>query len=589
MTSIMVSPVGKAIRRKENEKQKPTVQIQARSARPKNSTLHIGPTNSGKTYNALNEMFHSFRNNPTLTHAYAGPLRMLAYEVYEKMVAEFGEENVGYITGEEQINPTAKLLACTVEMIPQQGYTIVLDEAHWLIDPSRGHEWGEVLGGYDYENFHVILAKEAVEAVEALLSDSLHIVRKEYERKTDLFYRGKINKYDIPHKTAVVCFSKKAVYSVATMLASVGHKVGVLYGMLPLAARKAQIEKYIQGDYDIIVTTDVIGHGINLPIDNVVFVQTEKFDGTKVRDLMTWEIGQIAGRAGRYGLSKQGSVYALEGWDDPIDTKLLMKGIDVGAGRAKSDLRITDRIIAPKLSHLNITNPAETLQALKEWHEIVQEQYSPYNITPADLSNAHKIIITIADYYGLRVEGYRHGAEWGCSKEDLWALINGPYQSNSDTLIPIFQWLTTQNRDKSAILTGVFYDTVEILNTRKTRKKEPSNRRTRQYNQHKKELVNTYDISNFEKVAQTIAELKMTHVIYQTAGSLMWSELLEYEERINTVLTTLIQETITTPLYGQCERCGDTTNAWFTLCEDCYQNRHNQNTPKTQKTGRILV
>lgn len=572
MTSTMVAPAGKLHSKKGNShaKQEPDIRIQTRTVPPETATLHIGPTNSGKTFNALNEMFHSYRNNPHKTHIYAGPLRMLAYEVYEKMVKEFGEENVGYITGEEQHNPTAKLLACTIEMTPPNGHTLVIDEAHWLIDPARGHEWGEALAGYEYENFHIILAKEAIPAVEALLADVGTLHKKEYERKTALHYRGKINKHDIPPKTAVVCFNKKTVYSVATALASVGHKVGILYGLLPLAARRAQIEKYVNGEYDIIVTTDVIGHGINLPIDNVVFVQTEKFDGNTVRDLKTWEIGQIAGRAGRYGLSKEGSVYSLNGWSDTIDIKLLTKGVDVGAGRAKSDLNITNRIIAPKLKDLNITDPSEMLHALNVWEQKVFNTYPDNSVIPADLTNTKKVITTIANHYGLNTENYRAGTMWRCTTTDLWSLANGPYKGDSETLPPIYDWLTNPRRDKSATLTGVFYDAVDILNTHRTKPAPRHNKKHARQQVRKRELLATNHISNFEKVAKVIAELKITHVIYGNAGSLLWSELIEHEERINTALTNLIQETIITPQYGVCETCGSMTTAWFSLCEECY-------------------
>lgn len=334
--------------------------------------FRVGPTNSGKTFTALENLFSAFEADPTGRYVYAGPLRMLAFEVYGKMVERFGAENVGFLTGDAQINPEAALIACTVEMTPESGQMIVLDEAHWCIQQSRGDRWTHLMTQGSFQHFEVICSAEAVEIIEPLFQNVTDLQVHRYERRTPLVYGGAISLDDIPPSSAVVCFSRKRVFQMAEMLRLKGHQPGVLYGALPLETRKDQVRRFLSGEYDVMVVTDVIGHGVNLPIDNVIFAETVKFDGISRRKLLTWEGGQIAGRAGRFGLSERGTVYLATGASMfSKDADSVRRFVDVASGATASDLPVIKPAVAPLYEELALSlhRGACVSEALMCWEE----------------------------------------------------------------------------------------------------------------------------------------------------------------------------------------------------------------------------
>lgn len=541
----------------QNIQHQVNVNVRYRDKAPEKATFYVGPTNSGKTYNSLQALFSEYENNPDGKYVYAGPLRMLAYEVYEKMVERYGEENVGFITGEEQLNPTAPLLACTVEMAPQEGTSLVLDETHWIVDNDRGQHWTNLLVGGEYKNFHILTAMEALTTVASLVDDALNVDLKEYTRKTALTFKGKISMFSVPARTAVVCFSRKAVYAVAHMLEQSGKKVGVLYGSLPLKARNAQIEKYLKGDYDVMVTTDVIGHGINLPIDNVIFAQSEKFDGLQRRKLRTWEIAQIAGRAGRFGLSDEGSVYMLTGkeWFTE-DTELLREGTNAGAGLIATDLSVKQAIITPRFSDLNITEPTDILPALNAWGVAAAERLSGRSITPSALTDLKHLLYTVSDHLNAPLFPGEQG-EWRINVKELWSLITGPYNPEGTAIRAISTWLTEKNRNTSRRLEEYLDTVIEpmrqpVLDTKN---------------------LNGDEVAPFETSIHSIGELKMCNIMFNSTGTLLYSELLEYEERFSDIIINTLQQAITKGVYGSCATCRNSCSPWFKYCEDCYWSK----------------
>jgi ATP-dependent RNA helicase SUPV3L1/SUV3 len=497
-----------------------------------NVSIFTGPTNSGKTFNALKKIFEDYEaSNGKGVFVYAGPLRMLAYEVYEKMVAKYGEENVGFLTGEEQINPTAPLLACTIEMAPKKGTSLIMDETHWMIDEDRGQHWTQMLTNSSYENMYILAAYEALGTVMSLVEDAHHIELISLTRKTPLNYSGTTQLLSIPPKTAVVAFSRKKVYEIAHALAQGGKKVGVLYGSLPLQTRNQQIQRYIKGEYDIMVTTDVIGHGINLPIDNVVFAQTDKYDGNHMRNLHTWELAQIAGRAGRFGLSDEGRVFLL---DNSVIQKnfypnefLLREGVLAGNGSKPTDLVTDYAYVSPQLSELGITTPNELLTGLEEWSHIITREYSERHIAPSPLTTLKTLLCKIAEYYEAPLEASETGS-WGITLETLWKLISGPFNPKSETILRVAQWLLEPDIHSSYLLEK--YVQSKVI---------PALYEPLKYT----EEVGA-ELKPLEAALEILGELKMVNIMFHTTGSLLYSELLEYETLISDRLSLEVYRTI---------------------------------------------
>ncbi len=268
--------------------------------------LHIGPTNSGKTYEALQRLKQAYHG------IYLGPLRLLALEVYDRMM-EAGIP-CDMITGEETIRtPGSFVQASTVEILDiREVYDIaVIDEAQMMADENRGSYWTRAILGIRAEEIHVCCSVTAENLLVRMLKrcgDSCEIVR--HERSTKLAFipeRYDMAK-DVEPGDALIAFSKKNVLAIAAALEGRGIHASVIYGNLPPQTRQEQVRLFTEGVNQVVVATDAIGMGINLPIRRVVFMNTTKFDGVGKRRLLAEEIRQIAGRAGRYGFYDTGYV-----------------------------------------------------------------------------------------------------------------------------------------------------------------------------------------------------------------------------------------------------------------------------------------
>lgn len=271
--------------------------------------LHIGPTNCGKTYQALERLRQAANG------VYLGPLRLLALEVYEKM--KDAQIPCTMLTGEERIyEENSRIISSTVEMLDlDQKYDVaVIDEAQMIADSDRGHSWTRAILGIQADEIHICLSASAEEVVTHLISlcgDTYETHR--YERKTPLVCEEEAFSFpdDVREGDALIVFTKRMVLDIAGRLERSGHQVSVIYGSLPPEIRRRQIRIFAEGKTNIVVSTDAIGMGLNLPVRRIVFVQTSKFDGKHNRPLNTSEIRQIAGRAGRFGLYDTGYVNAV--------------------------------------------------------------------------------------------------------------------------------------------------------------------------------------------------------------------------------------------------------------------------------------
>lgn len=304
----MPKTIQKGIR--ESIKQKPEEEYPETRLMKRRFILHIGPTNSGKTHDALERL-------KQCTHgAYFGPLRLLALEVYDKCNTE--GLPCSMITGEETIYvPGAVCQACTVEMLNDYEYfdIVVVDECQMVGDPYRGHNWTRAILGIRAEEIHLCMAPEAESIVIQMIKrcgDSYRIIR--HKRNTRLTVENKPYslKNDLKKGDALIVFSKKSVLALAAHLEGQGVKCSVIYGSLPPATRREQVRRFLEKETDIVVSTDAIGMGLNLPIRRIVFVETQKFDGAAKRNLEPAEIKQIAGRAGRFGIYEEGFVTAID-------------------------------------------------------------------------------------------------------------------------------------------------------------------------------------------------------------------------------------------------------------------------------------
>ena len=270
--------------------------------------LHVGPTNSGKTYDAIEDLK---KNTPG---TYLGPLRLLALEMFDRINA--AGIPCSMLTGEESIPvENAVVVSSTIELCDCKSHfkTAVIDEAQLIAEPSRGASWLRAICLVDADVVHICMAPEALVYIESLIEsfgDPYTVVR--HERLAPLRYGGVCSDYsDLRPDDALICFSRKSVLSTAALLEKNGFRASVIYGALPPEARRNEVRRYTSGETNIVVATDAIGLGISLPIKRVIFAETEKYDGRQFRTLSTAEINQIGGRAGRYGMNEYGEVLVM--------------------------------------------------------------------------------------------------------------------------------------------------------------------------------------------------------------------------------------------------------------------------------------
>ncbi|EIZ81105.1 ATP-dependent helicase [Novosphingobium sp. Rr 2-17] len=267
----------------------------------------LGPTNTGKTHLAIERMCaHS-------SGMIGFPLRLLAREVYDRVVKIKGEGQVALITGEERIEPKgARYLLCTVEAMPVMERSmafVALDEAQLAADRERGHVFTDRLLHARGREETMILGSATLEPMVRALVPGAEIVTR--PRFSTLTHAGAKKLSRVPPRSAIVAFSAEQVYAIAEMLRRFRGGAAVVMGALSPQTRNAQVALYQSGEVDYLVATDAIGMGLNLDIEHVAFAGLSKFDGVRQRRLTTAEMAQIAGRAGRH--QKDGSFGTLTG------------------------------------------------------------------------------------------------------------------------------------------------------------------------------------------------------------------------------------------------------------------------------------
>ena len=321
--------------------------------------LHLGPTNSGKTYEGVQRLKGAENG------VYLGPLRLLAAEQFEALNLE--DIPCSLVTGEEQIRvPFSRVQSSTVEMADLKArYDVaVIDECQMIADRDRGGAWTAAILGLCADEIHACASPDAENLLTRIIrdcGDELTVVR--HERMTPL--QVEKEGFQFPNSVrpgdALIVFSKARVHAVAAELRTRGYKVSLIYGALPPDVRRNQADRFMRGVTEVVVSTDAIAMGMNLPIRRVVFLESEKFDGDMVRMLTDAEIKQIAGRAGRFG------IYEI-GWVNAFGFKK-----EVAAALARPLLPLTEGVISFPDSLLGI--PLPLTRILEQWLRMKDREY----------------------------------------------------------------------------------------------------------------------------------------------------------------------------------------------------------------------
>ncbi|HET7715161.1 MAG TPA: helicase-related protein [Bauldia sp.] len=275
----------------------------------------LGPTNTGKTHLAIERM---------LGHASGViglPLRLLAREVYNRVAARAGADQVALITGEEKIVPPApRYRVCTVEAMPTEtdAAFLAIDEIQLAGDLERGHVFTDRMLHLRGREETLLLGAATMRGIVAKLLPGANIVTR--PRMSVLSWSGSKKITRLPRRSAAVAFSTDEVYAIAELIRRQRGGAAVVLGSLSPRARNAQVELFQSGDVDFLVATDAIGMGLNLDLDHVAFAADRKFDGFQYRKLTAAELGQIAGRAGRH---MRDGTFGVTSRVEPFDDELI--------------------------------------------------------------------------------------------------------------------------------------------------------------------------------------------------------------------------------------------------------------------------
>lgn len=279
---------------------------------PRKFIAYLGPTNSGKTYHAMQALMKS------KSGIYAAPLRLLALENYDSM-KENGID-VSLVTGDDRrISSTAKHVACTVEMIDysRKVDVAVIDENHMLADPQRGFAWTSAIVGCPASTIYLIAPVNAEAAIRALVDrvgGELEVIYT--QRKTQLLVEDKPFDFkDIRAGDAFIVFSRRDALAWKEHLREYGLEASTVYGNLSAEVRQSQAKAFREGTVSYLVGTDALSMGLNMPIQRIIFTDTTKFNGKEIADIPLDLVHQIAGRAGRFGFTEEGHVTAMNAED----------------------------------------------------------------------------------------------------------------------------------------------------------------------------------------------------------------------------------------------------------------------------------
>ena len=384
-------------------------------------TAVLGPTNTGKTHLAIETML-SFESGMI-----GFPLRLLAREVYDKVIKKISVDKVALITGEEKIIPSnAKYFLCTVESMPIDKHLdfVGVDEIQMCADHERGHIFTDRLLNIRGEKLTMLMGSSTIKNIISKLDGDIEFINR--ERLSKLTYAGHKKISRINRKTAIIAFSAEEVYAIAELIRRQKGGAAIVMGSLSPKTRNAQVELFQSGDVDFLVATDAIGMGINMDLDYVFFSNLKKFDGKKLRKLSLSEIGQIAGRAGRY--LNDGS-FGITG-----DCKdITAEDVELIEGHKFDEIRT----LFWRNSNLNFNNPLSLIKSLEEkpkmgWlrkiHECEDEKALKYFLKDKSLIN-------------LDFDKKLLGLLWECCQ--IPDFVKKTYGNHYEVIGNVFKYLST--------------------------------------------------------------------------------------------------------------------------------------------------
>lgn len=318
--------------------------------------IHIGEPNSGKTHDALDAL------KAARSGWYLAPLRLLAYEVFDRLNGEGVACNL--LTGEEYIPVDgARITAATIEMFNamKSGACVIIDEAQMLADADRGWAWTRALMESAAPEMHIIgppTARNLIQVLAAAAEIPCELV--EHQRLAPIALAERhFTLESLPPSTILVVFTRQGVLDLKMKLERLGRTVSVVYGSLPPEVRRRQADRFADGETEICVATDAVGMGLNLPADVVCFYEVEKYDGKNDRQLYPSEVHQIGGRAGRFGMSKTGLIATTYKHDLEVIRELY----------EQTPPELTFARVAPTADDLSLL-PGSLAEQLTQWAEL---------------------------------------------------------------------------------------------------------------------------------------------------------------------------------------------------------------------------
>jgi len=506
------------------------ITLPSRRVPPDRVVAHLGPTNSGKTHAALEELAANGNG------VYAGPLRMLAQEAHRRLSTRLGAEHVGLVTGEERVNERAPVICSTVEMAPQSGELLVLDEIQWADDEERGSAWTRLLLAGEYREILLLGALDALPLVERSFPDAELRV---FERKLPLEWVGECTLRSLTKGTVVVAFSRRAVLALAGEVnRSHPGRVAVLYGAMPLASRREEIDRFLSGSADVCVATDVLGHGVNLPCETLLFAETTKFDGQERRTLFPWELAQIAGRAGRFGLVERGHVGVLAGlaWgeaDPDVVRSALEPHVPLPGGHR--GYRVVDEArIRPRLADLGVDDSADLDAAIAAWHRVAVREWAHESWLAVESLQPLRLRLD-AVQRRLRERGRR------LSLADTWTLVNAPVDEDGLELLATLS-LALAGDPIARPRLNFLLDATRLRDT---------------------------SLEDAEQAGREASILRWFALQYPDVGGVSIERAAVLEEAAAARVVARLRVEVESPTIGRCRSCGRSCAPWFPLCDRC--------------------
>jgi ATP-dependent RNA helicase SUPV3L1/SUV3 len=499
---------------------------------------HMGPTNSGKTYHAIEALTQA------KTGCYLAPLRLLASELYDTMNAKGTKTTL--LTGEEVIEvPDATHFSSTIEMAKLQSHfeCCVIDEIQMLTDPQRGWAWTRALINVQADEIHICgdhSVLELVKKILALCGDSLEV--REYTRMTELqVMNNQIPLSQLQKNDALIVFSRRNALKYKADLEELDFKVSIVYGRLSPEVRREQARKFDEGETDIMVSTDAIAMGMNLPVKRIVFSALSKYIDNKEIPLSNSEIKQIAGRAGRFKRFPVGHVTTLNRVEDGLMT--LRNAMEHHLGQSDKAMVGPDLDIYKSVNQALDSNSLPSL-SLSEFLRLFNTMTFEKPFYCVDMKEMIELAEMVEAADENKILSYAEIFGFACAPVNLGLIEHVQY----------YLWILNHYANNQAIYNETIDETSDNIDYLET-----SIKCVELYQW----LSRHFDQKNFEFDENLLLENKGKAI-----------------ERLNELLSDKIGKS--------CSSCGCKmpANARFNICEECFSSRRFSRRPSRRGEGR---